>query len=208
MEDGMPQPQLKNSRAIVTGASSGIGEGIARAFAAVGASVIVNYRSGEDAARYIVGEIRENGGRAEAVQADVSTPEGCGKLFEAADEQFGGVDILVANAGIQRDAAFTELSLDDWRKVIDVNLTGQFICAGGGAALSPAGSRPESLAGTRKDHLHELGASGHSLGGPRKLRHRQRRRENADGDDGARAFLREDPRQRPRTRGDQDGHQP
>lgn len=125
----MPQPQLKNSRAIVTGASSGIGEGIARAFAAAGASVIVNYRSGEDAARYIVGEIRENGGRAEAVQADVSTPEGCGKLFEAADEQFGGVDILVANAGIQRDAAFTELSLDDWRKVIDVNLTGQFICA-------------------------------------------------------------------------------
>lgn len=125
----MPHPQLENSRPIVTGASSGIGEGIARAFAASGASVIVNFRSSEDAAAQIVREIRESGGHAEAVQADVSTPEGCGKLFETADEQLGGLDILVANAGIQRDAAFTELSLDDWRKVIDVNLTGQFLCA-------------------------------------------------------------------------------
>ncbi|WP_233417293.1 glucose 1-dehydrogenase [Halovulum marinum] len=129
LEDVMPQSQLGNTRAIVTGASSGIGEGIARAFASAGAAVIVNYRSDERAAVRIVGEIRETGGRAEAVQADVSKPEDCGKLFDEADRLFDGTDIAVANAGIQRDAAFTELSLDDWRKVIDVNLTGQFLCA-------------------------------------------------------------------------------
>ncbi|MFG6518887.1 glucose 1-dehydrogenase [Sulfitobacter sp. 1A13368] len=125
----MSKLQLENARAIVTGASSGIGAGIARAFATAGASVIVNFRSDEEAADRIVAEIREEGGRVEAVQADVSTPEGCGTLIEAADEQFGGVDILVSNAGIQRDDTFTELSLEDWRKVLDVNLTGQFLCA-------------------------------------------------------------------------------
>ena len=125
----MSKLQLENVRAIVTGASSGIGADIARAFATAGASVIVNFRSDEEAADRIVAEIRDDGGRAEAVQADVSTPEGCRTLFEAADEQFGGVDILVSNAGIQRDATFTELSLEDWRKVLDVNLTGQFLCA-------------------------------------------------------------------------------
>ncbi|MGR3590769.1 MAG: glucose 1-dehydrogenase [Limimaricola soesokkakensis] len=125
----MQQSRLENSRAIVTGASSGIGEGIARAYAAAGASVIVNFRSDEEAAERIVKDIREDGGVAEAVQADVSTPDGCARLFEAADEKFGGIDILVSNAGIQRDAAFTDLSLEDWRKVLDVNLTGQFLCA-------------------------------------------------------------------------------
>ena len=124
----MQQP-LRNSRAIVTGASSGIGDGIARAFAAAGASVIVHYRSDEDSAERITREIRENGGRAERVQADIANPEDCRKLFSAADRLFGGIDVLVANAGIQRDAAFTDMSLDDWRKVIDVNLTGQFLCA-------------------------------------------------------------------------------
>lgn len=144
----MAHSQLDGMRAIVTGASSGIGEGIARAFAAEGASVVVNFRSDEEAATRIVGEIRDQGGDAVPVQADVSSPEGCGTLFDAAEKHFGGVDILVANAGIQRDAAFTELSLDDWRMVLDVNLTGQFLCAqeavrrfrrqGGDAARSPA----------------------------------------------------------------------
>jgi glucose 1-dehydrogenase len=91
--------------------------------------VIVNFRSDEGAARRIVQEIREDSGIAEAVQADVSTPDGCADLFETADKEFGGIDILVSNAGIQRDAAFTDLSLEDWRKVLDVNLTGQFMCA-------------------------------------------------------------------------------
>lgn len=125
----MLQQSLKNSRAIVTGASSGIGDGIARAFAAAGASVIVNFRSDEESAERIARDIRENGGRAEPVQADVAKPEDCGKLFDAADRFLGGVDVVVANAGIQRDAAFTDMTIEDWRTVLDVNLTGQFLCA-------------------------------------------------------------------------------
>lgn len=114
---------------MVTGASAGIGEGIARAFAAAGASVVVNYRSDRKSAERISGEISASGGRAIAAQADVSKPGDCGRLFDAAVDAWGGMDVLVANAGIQRDAAFTELSLEQWRQVIDVNLTGQFLCA-------------------------------------------------------------------------------
>lgn len=125
----MQHLQLNNTRAVVTGASSGIGEAIARAFAEQGAWVIVNYLSDQDAADRVIRDIRDNGGRAEAVQADISTSDGCAHLFAAAERHFGGVDVLVANAGIQRDAPFTELSLDDWRKVIGVNLTGHFLCA-------------------------------------------------------------------------------
>jgi glucose 1-dehydrogenase len=121
--------RLKGLRAVVTGASSGIGEGIARAFAAAGTSVVVNYLSDRDAAERIVGDLRAAGHQAIAVQADVSNPGDCSRLFDSAVDAWGGVDILVANAGIQRDAAFTELTLDQWREVIDVNLTGQFLCA-------------------------------------------------------------------------------
>jgi glucose 1-dehydrogenase len=125
----MPERLLEQQRAIITGASSGIGEAIAHAFADAGASVIVNYRSGQEAAERIVNEIRQRGGQAVAVQADVSKAEDCGRLFQAAQNEFGGTDIVVANAGMQRDAAFTEMTVEDWQKVIDVNLTGQFICA-------------------------------------------------------------------------------
>ena len=129
MGAGMDHRPLENSRALVTGASSGIGEGVARAFAAAGASVLVNFRSDRESADRIVREIGERGGRAIAVQADVSKPEDCARLFERAVAELGGIDILAANAGIQRDAAFTDLTLEDWRKVIEVNLTGQFLCA-------------------------------------------------------------------------------
>jgi glucose 1-dehydrogenase len=125
----MPERLLEQQRAIVTGASSGIGEAIAHAFADAGASVIVNYRSSKEAAERIVNEILQRGGKALAVQADVSKTEDCSQLFQAAQNEFGGIDIVVANAGMQRDAAFTEMTLDDWQKVIDVNLTGQFVCA-------------------------------------------------------------------------------
>jgi glucose 1-dehydrogenase len=120
---------LENRRAIVTGASSGIGEAIARSFAKAGAAVIVNYRSSKDDAERIANEICQAGGHAIAVQADVSKPDNCSRLFDTAQQELGGVDVVVANAGLQRDAAFTEMTLDDWQKVIDVNLTGQFICA-------------------------------------------------------------------------------
>jgi glucose 1-dehydrogenase len=120
---------LEKTRAIVTGASSGIGEAIAYAFAGAGASVIVNYRSSHDAASRITSQIRAQGGHAIAVQADISKQEECSRLFEQARQELGGIDVVVANAGIQRDAAIADMTLEDWQRVLDVNLTGQFLCA-------------------------------------------------------------------------------
>ena len=125
----MPKRLLEQQRALITGASSGIGEAIARAFAKEGASVVVNFRSSRDDAERIVAQIKKEGGQAVAIQADISKPEDCDRLFKETDKALGGLDILVANAGIQRDAAFTEMSLNDWQTVIDTNLTGQFTCA-------------------------------------------------------------------------------
>lgn len=125
----MSNQLLAGQRAVITGGSSGIGQAIACSYAAAGAAVIINYLSDNEEAEQMVEDIQNDGGKAFAVQADVGTAEGCEKLFRAADEKLGGIDILVANAGIQRDAAFTAMSLEDWRKVIDVNLTGQFLCA-------------------------------------------------------------------------------
>lgn len=125
----MPDQPLAGQRALVTGASSGIGAAIAQAFGAAGASVIVNYLSDREAAQRVAEAIAGHGGRAFTVQGDVSRPDDCGRLFDAARQQMGGLDIFVGNAGIQRDAAFTDMSLDDWRAVIDVDLTGQFLCA-------------------------------------------------------------------------------
>jgi glucose 1-dehydrogenase len=126
----MPAPLLlANQRAVVTGASSGIGAAVAREFGAAGASVIVNYRSQAGEADRVVKDIADHGGSAFAVPADISKPQDCERLFEQAVQQLGGVDILVANAGIQRDAPIADMTLEQWRAVIDVNLTGQFLCA-------------------------------------------------------------------------------
>lgn len=119
---------LAGQRALVTGASSGIGRAVACALAEAGAAVLVNYRSGQEEAERVVTDITQRGGKAFAVQADVAKPGDCEKLFGALEQKLGGVDIVVANAGAQRDAAFIEMTLDDWHKVIEVNLTGQFIC--------------------------------------------------------------------------------
>ena len=125
----MAAPPLSGQRAIVTGASSGIGRGIALALGAAGARVVVNYHSHDDAAREIVDAIKGNGVDAIAVSGNVANPDECAALFDAARQQFGGVDILIANAGIQRDAPFADMTLAQWREVLDVNLTGQFVCA-------------------------------------------------------------------------------
>ena len=120
--------RLDGQVAIVTGASSGIGTACARAFAAEGAAILVNYRSGEGPARALVDEIETAGGRALAVQADVSDEAAVRRLFDETMAAFGAVDIVVANSGLQKDAAIGDMTLDDWRRVIDVNLTGQFLC--------------------------------------------------------------------------------
>ena len=120
---------LEGQRAIVTGANSGIGEGIARAYAMAGARVVVNYVAGEDRAQQIVAEIKSAGGEALAIHADVSQESEVQAMFAQATKAWGSVDILVNNAGLQRDAKFHEMSLKDWNFVIGVNLTGQFLCA-------------------------------------------------------------------------------
>ncbi len=124
----MPGP-LSRLRCVVTGASSGIGLAIARAFGEAGAAVLVHYHAHRDAADQLVDAHRAQGRDAHAVGADLGQPADCERLFAEATRLLGGIDVLVANAGIQKDAPFTDLSLQDWRQVLDLNLTGQFLCA-------------------------------------------------------------------------------
>ncbi len=121
--------RLAGQTAIVTGASSGIGRGIALQMGKEGAQVVVNYHSNEKSGQEVVEEIRAGGGTAIAIGADVSKEEDVLRLFEQTFREFGTVDILINNSGMQKDAPFLEMSLADWQKVIDVNLTGQFLCA-------------------------------------------------------------------------------
>ncbi|NUQ94078.1 MAG: glucose 1-dehydrogenase [Gemmatimonadaceae bacterium] len=122
-------PHLAGQTAVVTGANSGIGEAIARALAARGAAVVVNYHAHPDDADRVVRDIVAAGGRATAVAADVSKEADVDSLFAATVREFGTVDILVSNAGLQQDAALADMTLAQWQKVIDVNLTGGFLCA-------------------------------------------------------------------------------
>lgn len=120
---------LAGQKALVTGASSGIGRAIALAMARAGADVMVNYVASGDDARRVCEEIAGMGRMALAHRADVSVEVEVTQMLERLVRELGTVDILVANAGLQRDAPIERLSLDDWSKVLAVNLTGQFICA-------------------------------------------------------------------------------
>ena len=125
-----PPPRLlAGQKALVTGANSGIGKAVAIALAEAGADVVVNYVADDAAAREVVEEIRDLGARSIPIKADVSQEVQVRSMFQAMLADFGTIDILVNNAGLQRDAVFDEMSLDDWRFVLDVNLTGQFLCA-------------------------------------------------------------------------------
>lgn len=123
------QISLARQVALVTGASSGIGAGSARALAAAGAAVVLNYHSSAGPAEDLAREITDSGGRAIAIGADVSKEQDVERLFAQTVDAFGALDILVANSGLQKDAAAVDMSLDDWNTVIGVNLTGQFLCA-------------------------------------------------------------------------------
>ncbi|MGQ0741051.1 MAG: SDR family oxidoreductase [Alphaproteobacteria bacterium] len=123
------QKLLSGQAALVTGASSGIGAATAILLAEAGAKVGVNYRGGREPAEAIVRQIRDSGGLAVAIEADVSKEDDVQSLFSTFTDAFGRLDILIANAGVQRDAAATNMTLEQWRTVIDVNLTGQFLCA-------------------------------------------------------------------------------
>ncbi len=122
--------KLKGQRALVTGASSGIGRGIAIGLGHAGADVVINYISGEAEAQAIVDEVKSCGAnKAYAHRADVSNEDEVRAMFARMDEEFGGIDILVNNAGLQQDAPFEDMTLAQWNKVIGVNLTGQFLCS-------------------------------------------------------------------------------
>jgi glucose 1-dehydrogenase len=123
-----PKP-LTGQKALVTGANSGIGEGVAIALGQAGADVMVNYVIGDDAASAVVEKIKQSGGSAIVHKADVSSEDEVGAMFDRAVREFGTIDILVNNAGLQRDSAFADMTLEKWNKVLGVNLTGQFLCS-------------------------------------------------------------------------------
>ncbi len=120
---------LKGQKALVTGASSGIGEAIALALGKAGADVAVNYIADESTAQGVVEAIRKEGSRAIAVHGDVSKEADVLNVYQQMYKEFGTIDILVNNAGIQRDAPLEKMTLEHWNQVIGVNLTGQFLCA-------------------------------------------------------------------------------
>jgi glucose 1-dehydrogenase len=129
MQKETSMASLKGQKALVTGASSGIGEAVARALGAAGADVVVNYITDPQAAEQVAAEIRAGGVQAVAIRADVSREDDVRAMFAEMLRAWGTVDILVNNAGVQKDAAFTEMTLAQWSTVIEVNLTGMFLCS-------------------------------------------------------------------------------
>ncbi|HXM33140.1 MAG TPA: SDR family oxidoreductase [Chthoniobacterales bacterium] len=124
-----PLKPLRNQKALVTGANSGIGEACALAMGEAGADVVVNYVSRPEEAERVVEIIKQGGSQAFAFQADVSREDQVEAMFARMREEFGTIDILVNNAGLQRDARFHEMTLEQWNTVLAINLTGQFLCA-------------------------------------------------------------------------------
>ena len=120
---------LPRQKAIVTGANSGIGKGIAKELAKAGADVVVNYVDNVDSAQELVTELQKEGVKSFPFKADVSSEQQVIAMFKETVKQFGTVDILINNAGLQQDSPFEEMTIEQWNKVISVNLTGQFLCA-------------------------------------------------------------------------------
>lgn len=123
--------KLQGQIAIITGASSGIGAGIAKCMAAEGAVVVINHpvAATQAEADSVLKEITDSGGKGMTFQCDVSKEDQVMAMFQEVTSRLGRLDILVANAGVQRDAPFTEMTLQQWQTVMDINLTGQFLCA-------------------------------------------------------------------------------
>ena len=120
---------LEGRRALVTGATSGIGEGTAFELAAHGAAVAINHRGKVDDGRAMVAAIEAAGGRAVPVEMDIAIEADVQRAFAEAREAFGGLDLLVNNAGVEKPFELVDMPLDEWEKVIKVNLTGTFLCS-------------------------------------------------------------------------------
>ena len=125
----MTNAKLSKQTVLVTGASSGIGQAIAIAMGNAGANVVINYHSDENGANKTLDIIQKGGGEGLVIKADVSRENEVLAMFANSIKYFGTIDILINNAGIQKDSKFMEMSLQDWQEVIDTNLTGQFLCA-------------------------------------------------------------------------------
>lgn len=153
--------RLAGVSALVTGASSGIGAAIAEAFAAAGAKVAINYNSHAEPAEALASKIERSGGIAMAVKADVSREGDVAQLFAQCVDRFGRIDVLVANSGIQKDAAIADMTLEDWQTVMSVDLTGQFLCSREAIRrfrAQDAGGRPGRAAGAivSMSSVHEV----------------------------------------------------
>src|SRR5215469_7079731 len=123
------QQVLRGQKALVTGANSGIGLGVALALGQAGADVAVNYVTSDEAAQQVVEDIKRSGVQVYAHKADVSKEDQVQAMFQRMFKEFGTIDILINNAGLQRDAPFDQMTLEQWNTVLGVNLTGQFLCA-------------------------------------------------------------------------------
>jgi glucose 1-dehydrogenase len=121
--------KLQGQVAIITGASSGLGAGIAAAFAREGARVVINFSSSEEKAKEVLTEVTDLKGEGFIFRADVSKEDDVQAMFRKTIETYGTVDILINNAGLQKDSRFHEMTLTEWNRVLSTNLTGQFLCA-------------------------------------------------------------------------------
>jgi glucose 1-dehydrogenase len=152
---------LRGQTALVTGASSGVGEGIARALGGAGAAVVVNYSSNTAGAERVVADLRADGAEALAIRADVAREADVEAMFAQVLGARGRLDILVNNAGLQRDAPLTQMTLEQWNTVLGVNLTGLFLCTRAAArAMLAQPPRPELARATGKiigiSSVHEV----------------------------------------------------
>jgi glucose 1-dehydrogenase len=163
MADSPPQTlRLQGRRALVTGASSGIGRATAIRLAAEGAAVVVNYLGSPEQADDVVREVAAGGGRAVAIRADVSVEDQVTAMFARAREELGAIDLLVNNAGVEAPFALVDMPLEEWTRVIGVNLTGPFLCsremarglgaAGGGGVIVNVTSVHEVIPWERFSH--------------------------------------------------------
>lgn len=132
---------LKGKTAIVTGSSTGIGKAIALRFGRSGANVVVDYRGNPDDANVVVAEIEHSGGHGLAIAADVTDEHAVDELVARAVERFGGVDVLVNNAGIEEAHPLVDTPLDVWTRILTVNLTGAFLCTRAAARAMVARGR-------------------------------------------------------------------
>lgn len=124
----MSDKRLEGQVAVVTGASRGIGKACAEELAREGAAIVANYFTNQEAAETLVGEIVSAGGRAIAVRAGVAHPDDCKMLIEKTIETYGQIDILVCNAGVNRDRTLKRLSVEEWQEVINTDLSSAFYC--------------------------------------------------------------------------------